>query len=117
MNYRKTYYAVEMSNQKVYEKKKIKKDDIPKLDFNVGNHEVIINHRYEIFYTLNDILIAVFFIIGSILFFWDVTEAGGISLFLLGSIGLLLRPFIRIKRNTYLKRFYASKIKPSGKNY
>jgi|SRR5699024_1810706 len=100
----------------MYEKKKMKQESIPQIDFNIGNHEVIIQHRYEIFYTLNDILIAIFFIIGSILFFWEVTETIGTWLFLIGSIGLLLRPFIRIKRNTYLRRLYASKFKSLKKN-
>lgn len=76
----------------------------PEFDIDVGKHEVMIGKRYGFLYTLNDILIALWFIAGSILFFWDVTQETGTWFFLVGSIELLVRPFIRISRNTHLKR-------------
>lgn len=76
----------------------------PAIDVDVGRHEIIIGRRYGFIYALNDILIAVWFIIGSILFFWNSTEVIGTWLFLIGSIELLIRPIIRITRNSHLKR-------------
>lgn len=76
----------------------------PAIDVHIGKHEIIIGKRYGFIYTLNDILIAVWFIIGSILFFWDSTEGTGTWLFLIGSIELLIRPVIRVSRNSHLKR-------------
>lgn len=73
-------------------------------DIHWGKHEIIISQRYEFFYLLNDILIAVWFIIGSILFFSETTTELGTWLFLLGSIELLIRPLIRILRSIHLKR-------------
>lgn len=73
-------------------------------DIHLGKHEIVISQRYEFFYTLNDILIAVWFIIGSILFFSESTTEIGTWLFLIGSIELLIRPFIRIIRSIHLKR-------------
>lgn len=80
------------------------------IDFDIGRYEVIIGRRYGFFYTLNDILIAIWFIIGSILFFWDVTEIAGTWLFLIGSVELLIRPLIRITRNSHLQRITSSKL-------
>lgn len=76
----------------------------PAIDISIGRHEFIIGKRYGFIYTLNDILIAVWFIIGSVLFFWNVTETAGTWLFLIGSLELLIRPLIRIARNSHLKR-------------
>lgn len=76
----------------------------PAIDVDIGKHEIVIGKRYGFFYTLNDILIAVWFIIGSIFFFWDSTEPAGTWLFLVGSIELLIRPIIRVTRNSHLKR-------------
>src|SRR5690625_831520 len=75
----------------------------PAIDIEIGNYEVIIGRRYGFVYTLNDILIAVWFIIGSAFFFWDTTQVAGTWLFLIGSIQLLIRPVIRIIRNSHLK--------------
>lgn len=80
------------------------KNPSPELDIYWGKHEIIIGQRYEFFYTLNDIFIALWFIIGSILFFTESTVTIGTWLFLIGSIQLLIRPIIRIVRNIHLKR-------------
>lgn len=76
----------------------------PAINVSIGNHEIIIGKRYGLIYTVNDILIAIWFIIGSILFFSDKTETVGTWFFLLGSLELLIRPVIRIIRNSHLKR-------------
>lgn len=76
----------------------------PAIDVEVGHHKILIGKRYGLIYTLNDIFIAVWFIIGSICFFNESTKTIGVWLFLLGSIELLIRPVIRIIRNSHLKR-------------
>lgn len=75
----------------------------PAIDVEIGNYEIIIGRRYGLMYTLNDILIACWFIIGSIFFFSENTQGVGTWLFLIGSIQLLIRPIIRIIRNSHLK--------------
>lgn len=89
----------EMNNQE-----KGKQNIKSEIDIDFGHHEIVIKKRYEFYYTLNDILIAVWFIIGSVLFFWEATTLAGTWLFLIGSIELLIRPLIRIGRNTHLQR-------------
>lgn len=88
-------------------------EDIPQsaqseIDIHFGNHEIVIRTRYEFFYNLNDILIGIWFLIGSILFFWTTTKDAGIWLFVLGSAQLLIRPLIRIIRKVHLKKVSSS---------
>ncbi|MFC4077333.1 YrhK family protein [Salinithrix halophila] len=74
------------------------------IDWVFGKHELIIHRRYEFFYNLNDVLIALWFLVGSILFFWKGTQEAGTWLFVVGSIQLLVRPTIRIIRKVHLHR-------------
>ncbi|PIE82820.1 MAG: N-acetyl-gamma-glutamyl-phosphate reductase [Candidatus Contendobacter odensis] len=53
---------------------------------------------YEIAYAINDVLAALLFIIGSILFFNEKTTYAGTWLFLIGSVMFGLRPVIRLLR-------------------
>lgn len=73
------------------------------IDISSKNHELFIRNRYKFYYNINDVLIAVWFIIGSILFFWKETETIAICFFLLGSIELLVRPLMCISREIHLK--------------
>lgn len=52
----------------------------------------------------NDVLIALWFIAGSILFFSESTATAATWLFLLGSVELLLRPAVRLARLIHLRR-------------
>ena len=74
------------------------------LTFGVDGHELVIRRRYETLSILNDILIGLWFTIGSVLFFWETTTTIGVTLFLIGSVELLVRPGIRLTRQLHLKR-------------
>lgn len=74
------------------------------LTITVGHEEIVIRRRYELLSILNDLLIAVWFIVGSVLFFWASTSTVGVWFFLIGSIQLMLRPLIRLTRRVHLKR-------------
>lgn len=76
----------------------------PSLRLSVGREQVVIDNRYETASIVNDVLIAVFFTIGSVLFFFDSTQTAGTWLFLLGSLDFLARPVIRLSRRTHLRR-------------
>ncbi|MFP8782850.1 YrhK family protein [Planococcus plakortidis] len=73
------------------------------IEFTSKNHELIIRNRYKFYYNVNDVLIAVWFILGSLLFFWKETETIAIWFFLFGSIELLIRPLMRIFSEIHLK--------------
>ncbi len=80
------------------------------LTIHIGREELIIRKRYEVLSIVNDILVALWFIVGSILFFSDATTVAGTWCFLAGSVELLIRPVIRLTRRVHLTRIAG----PSG---
>lgn len=75
-----------------------------KLTIRFGKEELVIRQRYEFFSIINDILIAIWFIIGSILYFNPNMGMVGTWCFLLGSVQLLVRPMIRLSRQMHLRK-------------
>lgn len=71
-----------------------------------GREELIIRQRYEVVSIANDVLIGVWFLIGTIFFFYDSLVYYGTWLFLLGSIEMLIRPTIRLARRLHLQRYH-----------
>lgn len=74
------------------------------IEFRLGHDEVVLRKRYELVSIANDILVAVWFIAGSILFFHESTAYAGTWLFVLGSVELLIRPVIRLARHIHIAR-------------
>lgn len=74
------------------------------LEFHFGHDEITLRRRYEVLSIVNDILIAVWFIVGSVLFFYESTAYAGTWLFLIGSVQLLIRPVIRLTRHVHIRR-------------
>ena len=74
------------------------------LTFRIGHEELVIRRRYEVVSIVNDILIALWFTVGSVLFFSESTTTLGTWLFLVGSIELIVRPAIRLSRRVHLGR-------------
>lgn len=70
----------------------------------IGHDEFVIRNRYEFLSIANDVLIAIFFTAGSVLFFFESTMVAGTWMFLLGSIDFLARPVIRLSRRIHLQR-------------
>lgn len=78
------------------------------LTLTIGREELTIRKRYEVVSILNDALIALWFIVGSVLFFSDGTEVAGTWCFLVGSVELLIRPVVRLARHLHLQRISPS---------
>ena len=72
----------------------------------IGKEELIVRRRYEAASTVNDILIALWFIAGSLMFFSSDWERTGVWCFLLGSVELMIRPAIRLARHVHLARLH-----------
>jgi hypothetical protein len=70
----------------------------------ISPRERTIRERYELASIVNDILVATWFLVGSVLFFSPGTTFAGTWLFVLGSIELLVRPVIRLARWMHLQR-------------
>lgn len=71
-----------------------------------GHEELVIRQRYELVSIGNDVLIGVWFLIGTIFFFYDSLVYYGTWLFLIGSIEMLIRPTIRLVRRFHLQRYH-----------
>lgn len=76
----------------------------PPLTIHFGAEQLVIRRRYEVASMLNDLMIGLWFVAGSCLFFYPSLERLGIWLFLVGSIQLLIRPLIRIAKDVHLRR-------------
>lgn len=74
------------------------------IEFRIGHDEVVLRRRYEVLSIVNDLLIGLWFVVGSILFFSETTTTAGTWLFLIGSIELLIRPLIRLSRRVHIAR-------------
>ena len=74
------------------------------LTLTIGREELTIRRRYEVVSIVNDVLVALWFVVGSVLFFSDATTTAGTWCFLIGSIELLIRPLIRLSRHVHLQR-------------
>lgn len=72
----------------------------------IGDEELVIRKRYEVLSITNDLMIAIWFIVGSFLFFSESTTYAGTWLFVIGSIQLGIRPVIRLRRHFHLRRYH-----------
>lgn len=77
--------------------------------FSVERFSATVRHRqiyrrYEIAYTLCDLIAAILFVIGSALFFSAQTTTEATWMFLIGSIFFTLRPLARTARELHLAR-------------
>ncbi|PDP84432.1 hypothetical protein CQJ94_27540 [Glycomyces fuscus] len=84
------------------------------LVLHVGGDELVIRRRYETASIVNDILIALWFIAGSIMFFSEAWTTAGTWCFLIGSVELLIRPAIRLSRQLHIRRVRSSSPSATG---
>ena len=73
------------------------------LNIVLGPHELVIRRRYQTISIINDFLIGIWFLVGSIFFFWPAWMNMGTWLFVIGSAQLLIRPMIRLAHHIHLK--------------
>lgn len=70
----------------------------------IGRDEILIQNRYEVLSIINDFLIAIWFLVGSVLFLSTDTTQLGTYLFILGSAQLLIRPIIGLISHIHIQR-------------
>ncbi|MFS4506165.1 YrhK family protein [Clavibacter sp. Sh2141] len=96
-------------------------DDDPEttrsLSFTIGSEELVIRHKYEVASIVNDVMVAAWFVVGSVLFFSESTTTAGTWLFLLGSVQLMIRPLIRLSRRVHLTRVGSGAPGDTGRDY
>lgn len=78
------------------------------LTLKLGHEELVIRRRYEVLSIVNDFLIAIWFLVGSILFLFPEHETVAIWLFIIGSFQFLIRPTIRLISHIHVRRIPGS---------
>ena len=79
--------------------------DSQSLEFPLKSKGVVISNRYEVLSIINDILIGIWFLVGSCLFFSSSLMFAGTVLFVIGSLAMLARSFIRLTRRIHLQNY------------
>lgn len=77
------------------------------LVFHFGQEELVIRKRYEALSIANDVLIGLWFLVGSFMFFSETLQFAGTVLFVISSLEMLMRPVIRLARHVHLQRVSA----------
>lgn len=72
------------------------------LEIHLPHREIIIRRSYEVAALVNDLLIGIWFLIGSILFLYPNEVILGTWFFIVGSAQLMVRPCIRLARNVHI---------------
>lgn len=84
-------------------------DGKPPVTVRIGDAELVIRQRYAAASIVNDLLIALWFLVGSVMFFSADWQTPGTWCFVFGSVELLVRPVIRLTRQVHLKRIHGRK--------
>lgn len=74
------------------------------LTFTFGHEQLVIRRRYEVLSILNDFLIALWFLLGSVLFLFPEHEQAAVWLFIVGSVQFFIRPTLRLAAHIHLRR-------------
>lgn len=75
------------------------------IDVDFERRKVVIQTRYEWLHILNDLLLGLWFVIGSIMFFYGTLVYWGTWLFVAGSTQMLIGPIIRIAHKLHMRRY------------
>ncbi|SFO96244.1 YrhK family protein [Salibacterium halotolerans] len=84
------------------------------VDISLGRYEFFFQKKYTVLNTLNDFLLGLEFLIGSIFFFFEPFKNAGIWLFVIGSLQLIIRPTIRLVHDFHLKKHVEERKKKEG---
>ncbi|KAF0823135.1 hypothetical protein ABE29_16715 [Cytobacillus firmus] len=70
----------------------------------IGSYKMVIEKRYQAVSFVNDLLLGVLYLIGSILFLTDVSQTVSISFFLAGSILMIIRAGLNLLKDLHINK-------------
>lgn len=76
------------------------------LEIDIGSDHIVIQRRYEAAGAVNDLLIAIWFLIGSFFFLNESLTYSGTWLFILGSAQLMIKPLIKLTGLLHIGRIH-----------
>ncbi|KMY56035.1 hypothetical protein AC623_04185 [Bacillus sp. FJAT-27231] len=74
------------------------------VELKIGKYGLFFNKHYHFISIMNEIMLGIWFLAGSILFLWETTKLAGTILFIIGSAQLLIRPILKIIHGVTLKK-------------
>lgn len=77
------------------------------LSFRVGRGQIDIQRRWEALSIINDIMVGLWFVTGTVMTIAGVPGDGPLYFYLAGSCQLLLRAFIRLARRIHIRRGFS----------
>ena len=81
-------------------------NDKNEFDLDIGQEHIVIQRRYEALGAFNDLLIAVWFLIGSVFFLNDALVESGTWLFIVGSAQLIIKPVIKLLSLVHVSKVF-----------
>ncbi|WP_417506740.1 YrhK family protein [Marinomonas gallaica] len=66
------------------------------LEVEIGSDHIVVQRRYDVAGAINDLLIAIWFLIGSFFFLSESLTYSGTWLFIVGSAQLMVKPVIKL---------------------
>jgi len=75
------------------------------------NRKVVIHERYEKLHIVSELLLGIWFLVGSIMFFFAHWTYWGTWLFVLGSAQMIVGPLIRIVHKMHINKFLVMRSK------
>ncbi|WP_110926560.1 YrhK family protein [Bacillus massiliglaciei] len=72
--------------------------------WHIGKYEICMKRSYDMFYTLNNVLAGIWFLLGSLFFFVDSMQVERVCLYILGSVQLLIFPMINLCKGIWVKK-------------
>ncbi|SJL83980.1 YrhK family protein [Vibrio palustris] len=73
-------------------------------EIDLGREHIVVQQRYEALGALNDLLIAIWFLIGSFFFLNATLETSGTWLFIVGSAQLIIKPILKLSGLVHVAR-------------
>ncbi|MBG9653933.1 YrhK family protein [Cytobacillus firmus] len=70
----------------------------------IGSYKMVIEKRYQAISFVNDMLLGILYLIGSILFLTDVSQTVSISFFLAGSIMMIIRAGLNLLKDLHINK-------------
>ncbi|MDP8100851.1 YrhK family protein [Phocoenobacter atlanticus] len=83
------------------------------MNLDLKQQHIIIQRRYEILGAINDLFIAIWFLIGSFFFLSDSLVTSGTWLFIVGSAQLLIKPTLKLISLIHVKKVYEKQVNAS----
>lgn len=69
-------------------------------------HNRFYKNIYNVLYTINEFIIALLFLIGSVLFYFKALETWAITLFVIASFQFIIKPSIRLVHEIKARKHY-----------